>query len=190
MDIIDFLKERIDEDETRARLAAEFIPTESGWWRFTARIITQIGTDQEAALAFRHIDKNSPARVLAECAAKRGILVQWAAATEDGEDDSTDEIASGIIIALRDVLRTLVAAYKDHPDYQQEWSAKPAASPFQARDRVTHPSRPGMVGTLEPPLYVLTESEPHFYVHWDDGQGTRVDPANLAHAEEKSADGD
>lgn len=61
--------------------------------------------------------------------------------------------------------------------------------PFQYRDRVTHPSRPGMVGSLEPPEYMLCEREPHFYVFWDDGQGTRVDPQHLAYAKEEAQDG-
>lgn len=61
-------------------------------------------------------------KVSAECAAKRMIIAQWYAATEDGDDDSVNEIASGIIIALRDVLRALASVYGNHPDYIPEWN--------------------------------------------------------------------
>jgi hypothetical protein len=53
--------------------------------------------------------------------------------------------------------------------------------PFQRGDRVTHPSRPGLVGTLEAPEVVWQEREPRLYVWWDDGQGTRVSPQHLTH---------
>lgn len=61
-----------------------------------------------------------------------------------------------------------------------------SAYPFQRGDRVVHPSRPGVTGALEPPQIVAGEGEPRMYVFWDDGTGSRVDPANLSHAQEGS----
>ena len=51
-------------------------------------------------------------RVLAECAAKRAILATFPL---PGENNVYGWVE-------RDVLQALAAVYKDHPDYQQEWS--------------------------------------------------------------------
>jgi len=53
----------------------------------------------------QHIERHNPARVLAECAAKRAII-----------DEYTGSPATFQIIAH------MAAVYRDHPDYRQEWT--------------------------------------------------------------------
>jgi hypothetical protein len=58
-----------------------------------------------------HAHRWSPARVLAECEAKRRIVeVDWRA------DDSGEAT-----LVQQDVLRLLALPYADHPDYRPEW---------------------------------------------------------------------
>ena len=81
--------------------------------------------EQVAPGAGEHIARHNPARVLAECKAKRAIIRQWDDVTLDegvrDEDDTINEIHSGLVMALRDVLKVLAAVYSDHPDYDPEW---------------------------------------------------------------------
>jgi inosine/xanthosine triphosphate pyrophosphatase family protein len=81
--ITEFLEARIADDEG---LATEALPGEPSVWGARGWY--------------------DPARVLAECAAKRAIIELTANC-----DGYTQE-------AMR---RTLAAAYSDHPDYRQEW---------------------------------------------------------------------
>lgn len=78
----------------------------------------------------------NPARVLAECAAKRAIIALYeghrenrdarrrprAREAEDvqaAQDRRTQEARTRV---AEDALYALAAVYKDHPDYQQEWA--------------------------------------------------------------------
>lgn len=100
MTITEFLEARITEDEAQAKYVHEYGDT-GGLF--------------------------GPARVLAECAAKRTIIEQAEEAT--GLDMSVDNDRR---VASRDmdvepycgdvILASLAAVYADHPDYQQEWS--------------------------------------------------------------------
>lgn len=63
-----------------------------------------------------HIARHDPARVLAECEAKRRIV----------ECHSLTQLESGKTIlgyrtALEDAIRALALPYADHPDYRDEW---------------------------------------------------------------------
>jgi hypothetical protein len=62
-----------------------------------------------------HFARHDPARVLAECEAKRRV-VEIASPAQD-EDGATIP-GSG----LSDILGALAAVYADHPDYREEWS--------------------------------------------------------------------
>lgn len=56
-----------------------------------------------------------PARVLAECEAKRRIVnLSW---HHFGEDD----YAWGMEEAKRQILAVMAAVYSDHPDYREAW---------------------------------------------------------------------
>lgn len=59
-----------------------------------------------------------PARVLAECEAKRRILDDWEALTEENDGSERDR---AMIDNLNDVMEYLAAVYADHPDYRDEW---------------------------------------------------------------------
>ena len=89
MNITEFLEARIAEDEAEAQVAkAEF--THGGYGCY------------------------GPARVLAECAAKRAIVQLQGEATREGYDNAA--------AYLWDALFALASVYRLHPDYQQEWA--------------------------------------------------------------------
>jgi len=96
MTITEFLAARLAEDEAQARYVHEY------------------GSSAPSALF-------APARVLAECAAKRDLIRLAAQAW------TLDDLQANQDIGYDDIentmLRTLAAVYKDHPDYQQEWAA-------------------------------------------------------------------
>ena len=121
MTITEFLEARIAEDERSARDASP------GPWTFsniasvgggtiydptvaianvewdTERVDSRIRRtrpDWQADATGEHIARHDPARVLAECAAKRVLL---------GNANYT-------------ALNALAAVYADHPDYKQEWA--------------------------------------------------------------------
>jgi hypothetical protein len=56
-----------------------------------------------------HVARHDPARVLAECEAKRRIV-----------DSEGSPYVEGHVPATR-TLRFLALPYADHPDYRQEW---------------------------------------------------------------------
>lgn len=61
-----------------------------------------------------HVGSPSPARVLAECEAKRHIINLHAEAV-------AESMRSGSTWAYGEVLRRLALPYADHPDYREEW---------------------------------------------------------------------
>lgn len=124
MNIQEFLLERINEDEAVASEAtgAQWValpgvnasmvnidPTliRDEKWKYDT--LGHIATTSNDAAYADHIARHDPARVLAECAAKRALVEQ------------VSDVAWGGY-AVRDVvLETLAAAYSGHPDYQEEW---------------------------------------------------------------------
>lgn len=168
MKITEFLEARIAEDEAVASTAT------AGPWRWDA----DFGDENDTGLALTNDSKaevvgaynyhccsfrddprvepddavfiahHDPARVLAECAAKRAILEQhkdWPVLVErkpDFSEDASDvqnmtyrvsqEIAwltereyvkrFGVEAPTTNMILALAAVYKDHPDYQQEWA--------------------------------------------------------------------
>ena len=72
-----------------------------------------------------HIARFDPARVLAECAAKRRI-VNWAVVTREHEARAIEmgwphEATTIAAVAYEDVITELVQVYADHPDFRGEW---------------------------------------------------------------------
>jgi hypothetical protein len=135
--LTEFLLARIAEDEDDARAAVDDDPNwlhlgdgriiqgdagfsvSSGWLELPHRY--------EAG---DHITRHDPARVLAECEAKRRIveLAFSHAAKIDGEwgcCHSVQGIRGGLCDEQRPddlaLLRALALPYADHPDYQPEW---------------------------------------------------------------------
>jgi len=73
---------------------------------------------QSVAIA-AHIARHDPARVLAECEAKRELVTNLARVCEDGR---CWQCGSANVLDLRDaVLLTLASVYSTHPDYRAEW---------------------------------------------------------------------
>ena len=122
--LTEFLLARIAEDEAVARAAVD----EDGRWHvdqshplYEAEVRGDIyiydeggHTAEQAARIARH----DPARVLAECAAKRAIIEQAASYSPELEHGDNGEWAFDV------TLRSLAAVYADHPDYQPEWAQK------------------------------------------------------------------
>lgn len=144
MTILEFLNARIAEDEaasdkaTGARwvvlpgvdaslVSIDATLVRDDKWKY-GRFGNIATTSHDAAYA-EHIARHDPARVLAECAAKRAIMQQAIAASDDratiideyciGGEGADEAYASdpGLL-----VIRALATVYKDHPDYQEEWS--------------------------------------------------------------------
>lgn len=65
-------------------------------------------------------------RMLAECAAKRAIIEQYEAygAAAQGVFGVAYIGARSGQRVTEDALRALAAVYKDHPDYQEEWTTR------------------------------------------------------------------
>jgi len=129
MTITEFLEARITEDEAVARRVADG-PGEPGGRGMWSVAIGVSGNDAK----FAHV-ASDPARVLAECAAKRAIIGLYelhrenrdarrsprARAAEDEratQDRRTQEARTRV---AEDALRALAAIYKDHGDYREEW---------------------------------------------------------------------
>jgi hypothetical protein len=107
MTLTEFLLARIAEDEATAR---------------EAQTLASIYTDPQWHWLVAHNDgsrwqqtSHDPARVLAECEAKRRIVELV------GRPSSDDEWFMGRADALDEVLSYLALPYADHPDYREEW---------------------------------------------------------------------
>lgn len=137
-DLVEFLRARLDEDEAAARKAAALCschpPAMS--WTFRdgnestdGRILVvdephptlkrKIGRrwngSYEGLFMAEHIVRHNPARVLAEVAAKRQIIVWHEVASESPE---LDRDAWQI---MRQTLLQLATPYADHPSYDERW---------------------------------------------------------------------
>lgn len=92
----------------------EEYPTTSGVGPLPAFIISHT---EEVADAGDHITRWDPARVLAECEAKRRIV-------QDRDEDhaaDNDEWSMGYYEANYAAMHALAVVYADHPDYLPEW---------------------------------------------------------------------
>jgi len=109
MTLTEFLEARIAEDEAPAMRAIEMerfaVDGSNVSWDWHRHEVTQNGGE---ASSFRH-GAPSPARVLAECEAKRRI-VRGMQPFSELDDINADE-----------VFRILATVYADHPDFQPEW---------------------------------------------------------------------
>lgn len=128
MTLTDFLLARLADDEYLANLAAGVTDGIEDDWQDVVQPITVADTlnredwAKKYGFAYQHIYSMSPARVLAECEAKRRIveeLVRPYVAERRrlmGDQPSwSDEHP--------DLLRLLAAVYADHPDYDEAWRA-------------------------------------------------------------------
>jgi hypothetical protein len=82
-------------------------------------IAPEIVSDEMA----QHIARHDPARVLAECEAKRRIVEEWDAAHRVALASPQYSYDEGIATGLLAALYALALPYADHPDYREEWRA-------------------------------------------------------------------
>jgi hypothetical protein len=123
--LTDFLLARIDEDERTAGWATPapwvHVPAGGGTdrWNVEARgagvAHRDVAVDRAGGACARadaaHIAHWDPARVIAECDARRRIVqLQQSDLRDDPQDWEADE-----------VLRLLALPYADHPDYRRAW---------------------------------------------------------------------
>lgn len=124
MELVDFLRARLDEDEAAAKKA------KPGPWHadgdrggvYGAHPTDEVVDYTESAA---HIARHDPARVLAEVEAKRQLLdLHQPAETEyvDGDICYTCDDLRGVEPAYPcRTLRLLALPYANHPDYRDEW---------------------------------------------------------------------
>lgn len=91
--IVEFLEDRIDEEEARLAHA-------------------EAGSPSAARLT---------RRLLAECAQKRAIIEDWKQAAEEAGISSAAEAMDSMAVARRGALGILAAAYRNHPDFPTDW---------------------------------------------------------------------
>jgi len=106
--LTEFLTARIAEDEAEARAAARA----AGYhWSPDPKPFRD-----GAPSIDRHQARHDPARVLAECDAKRRIVDGYWEPTLNDLDASDENTPVPLW-----TLKALALPYADHPDYQQEW---------------------------------------------------------------------
>ena len=118
--LAEFVLARVAEDEATARAVTgpEWSAATCEWWG-------DLGD---------YVGRRDPARVLAECEAKRAIVAEHpndsgsCAVCSDDDDGACGDpecCSTGPWIAWKDwpcpTLRALAAVYADHPDYRHEW---------------------------------------------------------------------
>lgn len=136
MNIVEFLKARLAEDESDARAAAD---VDGARWnaadpfsgndfdRVEGSGDTTVGYDMHSGTC-PHVARHDPARVLREIASKRAIIAKLEASDAGyGGGGSVDwselpDARAGANYALWDALRALCTAYSDHPDFNADWS--------------------------------------------------------------------
>lgn len=109
-----FLLARIAEDE---EMVEHMIP---------GRSELRLRADSDDRYDYEYIVEIDPARVLAECAAKRRIIERAESYGADMAAKATDQLGRafdvGAAYAGRCAMSALAQPYADHPDFRQEWS--------------------------------------------------------------------
>ena len=136
MTLTGFLLARIAEDEAAALAVPDLrdLSPYGGQETISHTLNTYAGEDGYPRQAFppeipAHYARHNPARVLAECEAKRATITEvwaWIAGDDwrEGCCHKADVISQGGVCRTfgPDLLRPMAAVYADHPDYQQEWA--------------------------------------------------------------------
>jgi hypothetical protein len=135
MNLVEFLRQRLDEDEATAREAwAPNWPDPLSWFSEEEMVgrqdeladIEGFATAGSKADA-RHVARHDPARVLADVAARRAIVDAYDHATQSwqeaivGHDVDSLPVRTARLIALEFAARQLAALAADHPDYDPAW---------------------------------------------------------------------
>lgn len=115
MNIIEFLEERISDEEGRAQYAAEHFPTAADWWDFTQELLDAHGHTGPTRKGLRHADKHSPEFVLAECAAKRAIIAHLNSIDKRVDPEGHQDYVQKILFAM-------ALPYVDDPASAPVWT--------------------------------------------------------------------
>lgn len=128
--LVDFLLARIAEDEAKARAAtpSPWLPHDQGWvdaggeWIICAPYHGLDISDQDA----EHVTRWQPARVLAECDARRRIVelhgFDFAVPIDADSSWEEDTVCRADQAEWPcDTLRLLALPYADHPEYDEAW---------------------------------------------------------------------
>ena len=122
MTLTEFLLARIAEDEADARLAMQHFKT--GEWTHDGSIYAGHEMDEVVDWvyneAWAHIARHDPARVLAECEAKRRI-VELHGPDQPYCDLNFSNADHAYFEGPCQNLQLLALPYADHPDYREEW---------------------------------------------------------------------
>jgi hypothetical protein len=127
MEIAEFLLARIAEDEAVARAALRESSYEWSDNAFTEAVELAQG-EGAVEVATAHIARWDPARVLAECEAKRRIIhacthevENWVTVRPGVRQNMPVRVPWGDDDLYEDALRLLALPFADHAAYQQEW---------------------------------------------------------------------
>ncbi|QGZ53356.1 hypothetical protein GPZ77_34565 (plasmid) [Streptomyces sp. QHH-9511] len=125
--LVQFLNDRLDEDERAARRAGDSFRQigETG-----VIVATEGDRAEECASAnwtgiADHIVRHDPTRVLAEVDAKREVANAYERAVAEFQNSGPAMVSydrlTGSVSSLRTALEFLALPYADHPDYREEW---------------------------------------------------------------------
>jgi hypothetical protein len=125
MSLAEFLLARIAEDEADARDAFY----DGQVWVPEEEAVVAADKDLDAVLFLDrkrdaiHAANWAPARVLAECEAKRRIVEHWKSTVEWAEDPGCDSPDRYLMVAagLYEAMRHLAEPSADHETFQPEW---------------------------------------------------------------------
>ena len=157
----DFLLARIAEDEDDARAASRVREARKGdaWevWRGQHGLDSIVRSGQETELAevvveaARHVARHDPARVLAECEARRRLVEAHSLSAHPLGFRVNCATCGAVKRPACLTLRILAQPYADHPDHPQ------AAGGASTRDQAISqapPTREGPRGRTNPPVDV------------------------------------
>jgi hypothetical protein len=131
-DIAAFIRDRLDEDEARARSAAQ---DGGDRWHYSGHSIVSLPEHDTVATGTQdhmephhahHIAAHDPARVLRQTAAIRAVVDHAEAVTSAANEPTRDPAAADEARAraeeLAVVLRHLAAIWSEHPQPRKEWT--------------------------------------------------------------------
>lgn len=137
-DMVQFLRDRLDEDEQVARGHGQW----SASWH-QDDFVSEVRDDENAGTVahvpnlgdLTHIARHDPARVLAEVDAKRRMLTVHKRDTTysfsgcitcDAGDNSCGCMGGSAYEYQCETLRVIALPYASHPDYRTKWAPDPA----------------------------------------------------------------
>ena len=119
--LTEFLLARIAEDEAAARAAGgdRWASLNRSWDEEAVRDVASVTEEHKRLFAVpmdcdEHVARWHPARVLAECEAKRRTVERFGDYVNNNVDDWD--------VAARVVLGHMASVYADHPDFDPDWT--------------------------------------------------------------------